>query len=84
MGLFYATRKRLIISWCVSIGVGIIVGIVKKLPPTSRCILDAGVVVGLSIGSLSILYHFIKSIVTGKLPNIDPCLPPLTTSAKTN
>jgi hypothetical protein len=75
MGLFSATKKRKIISWSVSIGVAIIVAIVKKLPPTPRCILDAGVVVGLSIGSLSIFYHFVKSMITGKLPDIDPCLP---------
>ena len=75
MGLFYATKRRLIISWCVSIGVAIIVALVKQLSPVPRCILDAGVVVGLSIGSVSILYHYLKSMITGKLPDIDPCLP---------
>merc|ERR1740117_171544 len=75
MGLFYATKRRLITSWCVSIGVAIIVALVKQLAPVPRCILDAGVVVGLSIGSVSILYHYLKSMITGKLPDIDPCLP---------
>ncbi|OEU11252.1 hypothetical protein FRACYDRAFT_172900 [Fragilariopsis cylindrus CCMP1102] len=75
MGLFCATKRRLIISWCVSIGVAIIVALVKQLSPVPRCILDAGVVVGLSIGSVSILYHYLKSMITGKLPDIDPCLP---------
>ena len=75
MGLFNATRKRLTVSWCVTLGVAMIVAIVKKLPPAPRCILDAGVVVGLTIGSASIFYHFIRSILTGTLPDIDACLP---------
>merc|ERR1712161_170972 len=82
MGLFSATRKRMIVSWSVSIGVAVIVALVKKLSPVPRCILDAGVVVGLSVGSLSILYHYLRSIITGTLPTIDPCLPIPTTSTK--
>mmetsp|Transcript_27206 Transcript_27206/g.30520 ORF Transcript_27206/g.30520 Transcript_27206/m.30520 type:complete len:328 (+) Transcript_27206:192-1175(+) len=81
MGLFSATRKRMIVSWSISIGVAIIVALVKKLSPVPRCILDAGVVVGLSVGSISILYHYLRSMITGTLPNIDPCLPiPKTTT----
>lgn len=80
MGLWGATKKRRIVSWSVSLGVAMIVAIVKKLPPMPRCILDAGVVVGLTIGSASILYHFVKSVLTGKLPDIDACIP----SARTN
>jgi len=80
MGLFAATKKRMIVSWSISIGVAIIVALVKKLSPVPRCILDAGVVVGLSLGSLSILYHYLRSMITGTLPNIDPCLP--TTATK--
>jgi len=84
MGLFSATRKRMIVSWSISIGVAIIVALVKKLSPVPRCILDAGVVVGLSVGSISILYHYLRSMITGTLPTIDPCLPiPTTTATKT-
>jgi hypothetical protein len=78
MGLWGATSRRLYISWGVSTGVAGLVAIVKKLPPVSRCILDAGVVVGLTIGSASILYHFGNSLVTGKLPNVNACLPTTT------
>merc|ERR1712194_379139 len=74
MGLFAATKKRMIVSWSISIGVTIIVALVKKLSPVARCILDAGVVVGLSVGSMSILYHYVRSIITGTIPTIDPCL----------
>ncbi|KAG7339761.1 hypothetical protein IV203_025441 [Nitzschia inconspicua] len=83
MGLFAATRKRLITSWSVTLGVAAIVAAVKRLPLVPRCIVDAGVIVGLTLGSMSIVYHFVKSIVTGKLPQIDPCLPTNNTQ-KTN
>lgn len=75
MGLMHATRKRLITSWSVSLGVATIVAVVKKLPPVWRCILDAGVVVGLSYGSLSILILFFNAWRTGKAPAVDACLP---------
>lgn len=80
MGLIHATKKRLITSWSVSLGVAAIVAIVKRLPGVWRCILDGGVIVGLSVGSLSILYYFIKSWATGSPPNVDACLPELKTS----
>lgn len=83
MGLFAATRKRMIVSWSVTLGVATIVAAVKRLPLVSRCIVDAGVVVGLTLGSASILYHFLKSVVTGKLPDTDPCLPTRTSSTNT-
>jgi len=75
MGLWGSTPKRRTVSWCLSLGIAVIVALVKKLPPAPRCILDAGVVVGLTVGSASILYHFASSIVTGKLPDVDACLP---------
>jgi hypothetical protein len=75
MGLFAATRKRLITSWSVTLGVAAIVAAVKRLPLVSRCIIDAGVIVGLTVGSLSIMYHYGKSILTGELPKVDACLP---------
>jgi hypothetical protein len=69
------TRKRLITSWSVTLGVAAEVVLVKRLPRVWRCIMDAGVVVGLTYGILSILYSFVKSIVTGQTPGIDACLP---------
>ena len=75
MGLFHATRKRLITSWGVTSGVALLVAIVKRLPPTGRCIMDAGVVVGLTYGSISILYLYVKSLITGSTdPSVDACL----------
>ena len=76
MGLFHATKKRMTVSWCVTLGVAGIVAVVKKLPYPWRNIVDAGVVAGLSWGSLSILLIWMKSIYTNKSPDIDPALPP--------
>jgi len=77
MGLWGATPRRKAVSWGVTLGVAGIVAVVKKLPAAPRCIIDAGVVVGLTIGSASIFYHFATSVLTGKLPGVDACLPPV-------
>merc|ERR1712146_342569 len=44
MGLFNATKKRLIVSWGISIGVVGIVAAVKRLSYPWRSIIDGGVV----------------------------------------
>lgn len=75
MGLFHATKKRMIVSWAVTIGVAAIVAIVKRFPYPYRNIVDAGVVAGLTWGSLSIIVLYAKSWITGKPPSIDPALP---------
>ena len=75
MGLWGATSKRIKVSWGVTLGVAGVVALVKKLPAAPRVIVDAGVVVGLTIGSASILYHFLASLLTGKLPSVDACIP---------
>ena len=75
MGLVHATKKRKITSWSVTIGVAVIVGIVKRLASPWRNIIDAGVVVGLSYGAISIILMYMKSWYTGIPPNVDPCLP---------
>jgi hypothetical protein len=69
MGLIHATKKRKIVSWSVTLGVAAIVAAVKRLPYPWRNIVDAGVVVGLSWGSLSIVVSYLHSIVTGKVPS---------------
>lgn len=74
MGLFHATKKRMIVSWSVTLGVAGIVSAVKKLPYPWRNIVDAGVVVGLTWGCVSIVAHYIKALVTGATP-ADPALP---------
>mmetsp|Transcript_4924 Transcript_4924/g.7543 ORF Transcript_4924/g.7543 Transcript_4924/m.7543 type:complete len:157 (+) Transcript_4924:2046-2516(+) len=71
MGLFHATRKRKIVSWSVSSAIFVVVGLVKRLPYPWRSIIDAGVCVGLSWGSLSMAIIYIKALF-GSPPTIDP------------
>lgn len=75
MGLFGATKKRMIISWSISVGVTALVIIVKKLPYPWRSIIDGGVVVGLTYGALSIVYNWLRSFGSGNvMPGVDPAL----------
>lgn len=76
MALFHATKKRMIVSWSVTIGVAAVVAAVKRLPYPWRNIVDAGVVVGLTWGSISILGGYLLSLLTGFAPiGVDPALP---------
>ena len=75
MGLFHATKRRKIISWSVSTGVIFIVAAVKRLPYPWRNIVDAGVVVGLTWGSLSIAFQWLQAILSDKKSLVDSCLP---------
>lgn len=53
MGLFHATRKRLIVSWAITLMVVVLVVLVKLLDQPWRGIVDAGVVVGLGWGLIA-------------------------------
>ena len=74
MGLFGATRKRMIVSWSVTLGVFAIVKIVKKLPYPWRSIVDAGVVLGLTYGALAMCFQTVRAMF-GYIPDVDECLP---------
>ena len=74
MGMFHATKKRMIVSWSVTLGVAALVAGVKRMPYPWRNIVDAGVVVGLSWGMLSILIGYIMACIKGESP-ADPSLP---------
>jgi hypothetical protein len=67
MGLFGASKKRMIVGWCVTAGVFSLTLFVKRLPYPYRAIVDAGVVVGLSYGTLSILLLAVKAFFGGKV-----------------
>ena len=73
MGLFGATKKRMIIGWSISAGVTALVVLVKKLPYPWRSIVDGGVVIGLTYGALSISYNYLKTLIVGVMPDVDPC-----------
>lgn len=73
MGLFGATKNRMMVSWGVTIGVFAIVKAVKKLPYPWRSIVDAGVVVGLTYGALSMCLQTVRALF-GWSPDCDECL----------
>ena len=76
MGMMHATRDRQVLSWSITVSVAALVAGVKRLPYPWRNIVDAGVVCGLTYGSLSILLVYVKSWITGQPPsNIDAELP---------
>lgn len=74
MGMMDSTKKRKYISWGVTAGVFGIVKVVKMLPYPYRSIVDAGVVAGLSYGTVSILYFASKAML-GIPIDIDPEFP---------
>ena len=61
MGYIYATRKRQILSFALTAMIVCFVLVARMMPQPWRGILDAGVVVGLSLGVLSIAYFLIVS-----------------------
>jgi len=68
MGLIHATRRRLITSWSVTLGIVALVIAVGQLAQPWRGIVDAGVVLGLALGALSILYYLALAARGRKLP----------------
>ena len=74
MGMIYATKKRLIVSWVLALGIVAIVIFVRQLAQPWRGIIDAGVVIGLGIGVLSILYYVVRAVAGHAMP-VSPDLP---------
>lgn len=74
MGLFHATRKRLIVSWIVLVGVVTMVVLVRYLDQPWRGIVDGGVVVGLLWGLIAIVWYFARSLM-GRPPAVSPEVP---------
>lgn len=61
MGYIYATRRRQLLSFALTVMIICFVLIVRSIPQPWRGIVDAGVVVGLGLGVLSIAYFLIIS-----------------------
>jgi hypothetical protein len=58
MGYFHATRRRMLVSWVVSSAIVALVIAVSRTPQPWRGIVDAGVVTGLALGIVSLLWHW--------------------------
>ena len=61
MGYIYATRRRQILSFSLTVMIICFVLIARMMPQPWRGIIDAGVVTGLSLGVASIIYFLILS-----------------------
>ena len=71
MGFFNAPRKRLIVTYAVTLGIVALVVVFRMLPQPWRGILDAGVVVGLTWGAISIL-AFAGRALSGRDGDVSP------------
>jgi hypothetical protein len=61
MALISATRRRLIVNWALVFGIVALIVLVRQLPPPYRGMIDGGVVVGLSWGTLATLLLFARA-----------------------
>jgi len=69
MGYFHALRKTRIIAFALTFGIVLLVILVKFAPQPWRGIIDAGVVLGLSYGSISLLILTAKALFTANFPH---------------
>lgn len=76
MGFFGATRRVTISAWVVLLVVMGLVALVRVLDQPWRGIVDAGVVVGLGWGLLTLVGFFVKGMSDGTLP-ADPQVTPV-------
>ncbi len=66
MGYFYTTRRRLIIAYVMTLGIVLLVILFNQISQPWRGILDAGVVVGLSWGVISIIVYYFQAMGEGE------------------
>jgi hypothetical protein len=74
MGLFFATRKRLMLSWGLVIGVTALVALVRGLAQPWRGIVDAGVVLGLTYGTVALMIALVR-VLRGRPITVSPQVP---------
>jgi hypothetical protein len=75
MGFFHATRRRMLISWLVTSAIVALVVAVSHTPQPWRGIVDTGVVTGLALGVLSLLWHWQRATLLGERPSVPLDLP---------
>lgn len=62
MGLFHATRRRLIATWLLYVGLILLIVAVRALSQPWRGMIDGGVVVGLTWGTIAILWMYGRAL----------------------
>jgi hypothetical protein len=68
MGLFSASRRTKTVAWGLIVLIFVLVVLVRQLAQPWRGIIDAGVVVGLSLGLASLLGLFVRGLITRREP----------------
>ncbi|CAK9060744.1 unnamed protein product [Durusdinium trenchii] len=84
IGYFHGSKKRVITSWAVTTVIFLVVIGVRQLDNPYRAIIDAGVIVGLMWGILSIIVIYLASLQSQKPPEFDPALPDETPYTRLN
>jgi hypothetical protein len=64
VGYFDATRRRKIGAWGLTLGIVLLVALVRLLPQPWRGIVDAGVVIGLTWGAVSLIVCGLRALTT--------------------
>jgi hypothetical protein len=72
--LFHSTRRRMITMWALYLGIVVLVILVRLLDQPWRGMVDAGVVVGLTWGTIAILWMYLRALA-GHPPAASPELP---------
>lgn len=75
MGFFHATRRRMLVSWLITAGIiGLVIAVSHTAQPW-RGIVDTGVVTGLGLGILSLVWHWQRFARGGVRPALPADLP---------
>lgn len=74
MGFFYATRKRMIVSWTITVMIVVLVVSIRHVDQPWRGIVDCGVVVGLGWGLAAQLWYLGRGLLGHEMV-VDPDLP---------
>ena len=82
MGLFHATRRRMIATWILISGIIVLILLIRQLDQPWRGIVDAGVVVGLGWGLIATLWAAGRDL-SGQPIAIDLDLPPTQSESQT-
>lgn len=75
MGFFHATRRTRITAYALTFGILILVLLVQRLAQPWRGIIDAGVVVGLGWGTVSLAWWIFRALTREEF-DVSPQVPP--------
>lgn len=68
MALFHTTRRRLIATWVLLVGIVALVLLVRQLPPLYRAIVDGGVACALAWGTIAMVVYLIRGLSGRPMP----------------